>query len=189
MKIVFTSFVLYLLVSSCTTHIPTQLHLSNSQCAFDSIIDTYHKKQSGNFNKIVEEELFDEYNKALTAFFDTTKVEKWDLLLQGLDVSDITIKDTLYHRIKFNLINGLEAMPKITFEATYYSKAENCNMDSVYQELKAIGNLEKVFFSGNIIKSGNLVLGDSSLGNGFQISYPTFHILITDIDKYNEEKY
>ena len=117
--------------------------------------------------------------------FDTSPVKGWQAQLQSLKSSDITVNGIMYKRITFDLINGLECKPKITFNAVYYAKVDSLQSDSVYQKLKTIGNLEKAKFSGIVRKDekGSVLTTYKSLGTSYLMTYPTFEITITDISQ------
>lgn len=163
---------------ACSTS-PHQSTFNNpKQAEFDSIIQTYyHKEYSGTLNDIVIKDLANEYKTKVDSFFKATKVENWELIIQGLEVNDKLIGDTLYKCVTFDLKNGLDIVPRITFNSMYLTKAESCNSDSIYIKLKNIGNLDKVRFSGFVLKYDDGYISNDPL----YMSYPDFTFLIKDI--------
>lgn len=155
------------------------------QCRFDSIIAHYHKASINEFNELALDEMFMQYHNELKSLFDASPVKDWQAQLQSLKSSNITVNGVIYKRITFDLINGLECKPKITFNAVYYAKADSLQSDSVYKKMKSIGNLEKVKFSGIIKKdeNGSVLTTYESLGTSYLMTYPTFEITITDISQ------
>lgn len=147
------------------------------QAEFDSIVQVYYKKQLDTFNDILEKDLASEYKMKVDSFFKATKVENWELIIQGLEVNDKLIGDTLYKCVTFDLKNGLDIVPRITFNSMYLTKAESCNSDSIYIKLKNIGNLDKVRFSGFVLKYDDGYISNDPL----YMSYPDFTFLIKDI--------
>ncbi len=169
--------------TSGTAHI--QKYDNPAQCRFDSIITHYHKASTNEFNELVLDEMFMQYHNELKTLFDASPVKDWQAQLQSLKSSNITVNGAIYKRITFDLINGLECKPKITFNAVYYAKADSLQSDSVYIKMKSIGNLEKVKFSGIIKKdeNGSVLTTYESLGTSYLMTYPTFEITITDISQ------
>lgn len=162
---------------ACSTS-PHQSKFNNpKQAEFDSIIQTYYKKYSGTFNDIVIKDLADDYKTKVDSFFKETKVENWELILQGLEVNDKLIGDTLYKCVTFDLKNSLDIVPRITFKSMYLTKAESCNSDSIFIKLKSIGNLDKVRFSGFVLQYDDGYISNDPLN----MSYPDFSFLIKDI--------
>ena len=177
---------LSLSVYSCTSGTANkQIYDNPAQCRLDSIITYYHKASANEFNELVLDEMFVQYHNELKSLFDTSPVKGWQAQLQSLKSSDITVNGIMYKRITFDLINGLECKPKITFNAVYYAKVDSLQSDSVYQNLKTIGNLEKAKFSGIVRKDekGSVLTTYKSLGTSYLMTYPTFEITITDISQ------
>lgn len=173
-------------VYSCTSGTANiQKYENPAQCRLDSIITHYHKASANEFNELALDEMFVRYHDELKSLFDASPVKDWQSQIQSLKTSDITANGTKYKRITFDLINGLECKPKITFNAVYYAKVDSLQSDSVYQKLKSIGNLEKVKFSGIIRKdeNGSVLTTYESLGTSYLMTYPTFEITITDISQ------
>lgn len=161
--------------------IPSRQNKYNNpkQAEFDSIVQVYYKKQLATFNDIVEKDLASEYKMKVDSFFNETKVENWEFILQGLEVNDKTIGNTLYKCVTFKLKNGLDIVPRITFESMYLTRAEFCNSDSTFIKLKGIGNLDKVIFSGYLLKYNDGYISNAPLN----MSYSDFTFLIKDISK------
>lgn len=171
---------------SCTSGtVNTHKYDNPAQCRLDSLITHYHKASEKEFNELALDEMFAQYNDELKSLFDASPIKDWQAQLQSLKSSDIMVDGTTYKRITFDLINGLECKPKITFNAVYYAKVDSLQSDSVYQKLKSIGNLEKVKFSGIIRKdeNGSVLTTYESLGTSYLMTYPTFEITITDISQ------
>lgn len=166
------------LVACSTT--PSQSKFNNpKQAEFDAIMQTYHKKYRETFNNIVIQELASEYKMKVDSFFNATKIENWELMLQGLEVKDRMIGDTLYKCVTFDLKNGLDIVPRIRFNSMYLTKAASCNADSTFAKLKSIGNLDKVRFSGFLPKYDCGYISDEPLN----MSYSDFSFIIKDISK------
>ena len=179
MKLLLAAFAL-VLQCSCTQKATRPAHESEMQCRMDSIINHYCNANDTTFNTIKVAQLFGEYQRDLKALFRDGRVDGFDALLQGLRVNDVVVNDTTYKHVSFNLINGMDATPKITFDASYYCKADDAATDSVFQRLAGIGNLERVVFSGNVLQQGTLS-AQINADNAFLIRYPTFHIIIDNI--------
>lgn len=179
MKLLLAAFAL-VLQCSCTHNAPRPAHESEMQCRMDSIIHHYCNMDDTTFNPIKVAQLFGNYQRDLKALFRDGRVEGFDALLQGMRVDDVVVNDTTYKHVSFNLINGMDAKPKITFDASYYCKADDVATDSVFQRLSGIGNLERVIFSGKILEQGTLS-AQINADNAYLISYPTFHINIDNI--------
>ena len=158
---------------------PRQKYSNPKQAEFDSIMQTYHKKYGDTFNDIVIQELASEYKVKVDSFFNATKIENWELILQGMEVKDKMIGDTLYKCVTFDLKNGLDIVPRITFKSMYLTKVESCNTDSTFVKLKGIGNLDKVRFSGFLPQYDGGYISDSPLN----MSYSDLSFIITDISK------
>lgn len=150
---------------------------NHKQAEFDSLVNTYYNKSHETFNDIIIKELADEYKAKVDSFFNSTKIENWELIIQGLKVNDAMIGDTLYKKVTFDLKNGLDIVPRVTFNSTYLTKSETCESDSIYNRLKQIGNLDKVIFSGYVIK----YLDGYISNNPLNMSYPDFDFLVKDI--------
>ncbi len=179
MKLLWIAIAL-VLQCSCTQKATRPAHESEMQCRMDSIINHYCNANDTTFNTIKVAQLFGEYQRDLKALFRDGRVDGFDALLQGLRVNDVVVNDTTYKHVSFNLINGMDATPKITFDASYYCKADDAATDSVFQRLAGIGNLERVVFSGKVLEQGALS-AQINADNAFLIRYPTFHIIIDNI--------
>lgn len=156
---------------------------NSAQCQFDSIVVHYHNASGREFNELVLDEMFDEYHTALKDFFHRQEIKDWQAKLQSLKSSDVVICGEQYKRITFDLINGTDCTPKVTFNASYCAKSDSLQYDSVYLNLKSIGNLQDVVFSGEIItgEKGSVLTVFESLGTSYLMTYPTFNIVITNI--------
>ena len=150
MKLLLAAFAL-VLQCSCTHNAPRPAHECERQCRMDSIIQHYCAVADTTFNPIKEAQLFGDYQRDLQSLFRDGRADGFDALLQGLRVDDVVVNDTTYKHVSFKLINGIDAKPQITFDASYYCKADDAATDSVFQRLAGIGNLERVVFSGNEI--------------------------------------
>lgn len=170
-------------VCACTQRPSAPKYDNVVQCQFDSIITHYHNASGREFNELVLDEMFNEYHEALKGLFDTCSIRDWNATLQSLKSSNITVNGEHYKHITFDLINGLECTPKITFNASYFAKLDSLQYDSVYLNLKSIGNLQRVSFSGEIIKgdNGSVLTVYKSLGTNHLMTYPVFNIKITNI--------
>lgn len=164
---------------SCSAPSRQNKYNNPKQAEFDSIVQVYYKKHLDTFNDIVEKDLASEYKMKVDSFFNETRVENWEFILQGLEVNDKMIGDTLYKCVTFDLKNGLDIVPRITFKSTYLTKAESCNSDSTFIKLKGVGNLEKVIFSGYLPKYNDGYISNDPLN----MSYSDFTFLIKDISK------
>lgn len=174
-----TFFVCLCCLVACSTS-PNQSKFNNpKQAEFDSIVQTYHNKYGDTFNDIVIKELASEYKVKVDSFFNATKIENWEMMLQGLEVKDKMVGDTLYKCVTFDLKNGLDIVPRITFKSMYLTKAASCNADSTFAKLKSIGNLDKVRFSGFLPKYNDSYISDNPLN----MSYCDLSLIITDISK------
>lgn len=156
-----------------------------AQCQFDSIITHYHEASAKEFNELVLDEMFVQYHDELKGLFDTKQIQGWRAKLQALKSSDIDVNGVMYKHITFDLVNGLDCTPKITFNASYYVNLDSLQSDSVYRKLKSIGNLQDVKFSGNIKKGadGSVLTIYESLGKSYLMTYPTFDLTITNISQ------
>ena len=179
MKLLLAAFAL-VLQCSCIHNAPRPAHESERQCRMDSIIRHYCAVADTTFNPIKEAQLFGDYQRDLQSLFWDGRADGFDALLQGMRVYDVVVNDTTYKHVSFNLINGMGAKPKITFNASYYCKADDAATDSVFQRLSGIGNLERVVFSGNVLQQGTLS-AQINADNAYLISYPVFHIIIDNI--------
>lgn len=179
MKLLLAAFAL-VLQCSCTHNAPRPAHECERQCRMDSIIQHYCAVADTTFNPIKEAQLFGDYERDLQSLFRDGRADGFDALLQGMRVDDVVVNDTTYKHVSFNLINGMDAKPKITFNASYYCKADDAATDSVFQRLAGIGNLERVVFSGNVLQQGTLS-AQINADNAYLISYPVFHIIIDNI--------
>ena len=170
-------------VYACAQRPTTPKYNSPAQCRLDSIITRYHIASGREFNELALEEMFDEYHVALKDLFNSHSIQDWQAKLQSLKSSDISVNGEQYKHITFDLINGLNCTPKITFNASYYIKNESLHNDSVYQNLKSIGNLQNVIFSGEITRghNGSVLTVYESLETSYLMTYPTFNITITNI--------
>lgn len=162
---------------ACTTNTRQDRFSNPKQAEFDSIVQSYYKRHYETHNGIVIKDLADEYKAKIDSFFDASKVENWELMLQGLEVKDKMIGDTLYKCVTFDLKNGLDIVPRITFKAMYLTKGESCDTDSTFIKLKGIGNLDKVRFSGFVVKYNDGYISNDPLN----ISYPDFTFVVKDI--------
>lgn len=156
-----------------------------AQRQLDSIITHYHNASTIEFNELALDELFVQYHNELKDLFDTKPIQGWNAKIQSLKSSDIEVNGIMYKHITFDLINGVDCAPKITFNASYYAKLDSLQSDSVYQKLKSIGNLQDVKFSGNIRKKGDgsVLTMYESLGASYLMTYPTFDVTITNISQ------
>ena len=179
MKLLWIAIAL-VLQCSCTQKATRPAHESEMQCRMDSIINHYCNANDTTFNPIKVAQLFGDYQRDLKALFRDGRVDGFDALLQGLRVNDVVVNDTTFKHVSFNLINGTDEKPKITFNASYYCKADDVATDSVFQRLSGIGNLERVVFSGNVLQQGTLS-AQINADNAYLISYPVFHIIIDNI--------
>lgn len=164
---------------SCTQKATRPAHESEMQCRMDSIINHYCNANDTTFNTIKVAQLFGEYQRDLQSLFRDGRVDGFDALLQGLRVDDVVVNDTTYKHVSFKLINGIDAKPQITFNASYYCKADDAT-DSIFQRLAGIDNLERVVFSGNVLQQGTLS-AQINADNAFLIYHPVFHIIIDNI--------
>ena len=179
MKLLWIAIAL-VLQCSCTQKATRPAHESEMQCRMDSIIQHYCAVADTTFNPIKEAQLFGDYQRDLQSLFRDGRADGFDALLQGLRVDDVVVNDTTYKHVSFKLINGIDAKPQITFDASYYCKADDAATDSVFQRLAGIGNLERVVFSGNVLQQGTLS-AQINADNAYLISYPVFHIIIDNI--------
>lgn len=173
-------------IYSCTSGTANiQKYENPAQCRLDSIITHYYKASANEFNELAIEELFEQYHNELKELFEVSPIQGWSAKLQALKSSDVTVNGETYKHITFDLINGLDCTPKITFNASYYAKIDSLQSDSVYQNLKSIGNLQDVKFSGNIRKgtNGAVLKVYESVGTSYLMTYPTFDITITNISQ------
>lgn len=172
-------------VCACVPKSPKQKYDNPVQSQFDSIITHYYNASVGEFNELALDELFTQYHGELKTLLASKPIQNWNAKLQALKFSDIVVNGESYKHITFDLINGLDCTPKITFNATYYAKVDSLQNDSVYQKLKSIGNLQDVQFSGNIKRgtNGDVLTIYKSLGTSHLMTYPTFNIHITNISQ------
>lgn len=172
-------------VCACVSETSKPKYNNPAQCQLDSIITHYHNASAIEFNELALGELFTQYHNELKGLFDSTQIQGWCAKLQSLKSSDIEVNGTMYKHITFDLINGVDCTPKITFNASYYTKVDSLQSDSVYQKLKSIGNLQDVLFTGNIRKgaNGSVLTIYESIGTSHLMTYPTFDITITNISQ------
>lgn len=178
-KLLLAAFAL-VLQCSCTHKAPRPAHECERQCRMDSIIQHYGAALDTTFNNIKVAQLFGDYQRDLQSLFRDGRVGGFDALLQGLCVDDVVVNDTTFKHVSFKLINGIDAKPQITFDASYYCKADDAATDSIFQRLAGIGNLERVVFSGNVLQQGTLS-AQINADNAFLIYHPVFHIIIDNI--------
>ena len=179
MKLLLAAFAL-VLQCSCTHNAPRPAHECERQCRMDSIIQPYYAVADPAFNPIQKARLYGAYQRDLQSLFRDGRADCFYFLLQVLRVDDVVVNDTTYKHVSFKLINGIDAKPQITFDASYYCKADDAATDSVFQRLAGIGNLERVVFSGNVLQQGTLS-AQINADNAYLISYPVFHIIIDNI--------
>lgn len=172
-------------VCACGSGASNPKYDNPAQCQLDSIITHYHNASAIEFNELALDELFVQYHNELKGLFDTKPIQGWNAKLQALKSSDIDVNGVMYKHTTFDLINGVDCTPKITFNASYYVKLDSLQSDSVYQKLKSIANLQDVKFSGNIRKGadGSVLPIYESLGTSYLMTYPTFDVTITNISQ------
>ena len=170
-------------VCACTQQSAMPKYNSRAQYKLDSIVSHYYIASGREFNELALDEMFNDYHSALKDLFNTHSIQGWQAKLQSLKSSDISVNGVQYKHITFDLINGLNCPPKITFNASYYTKNESLQNDSIYRKLKSIGNLQDVIFSGEIVRgqNGSVLTVYESLGTSYLMTYPTFNITITNI--------
>lgn len=154
------------------------------QNELDSIVSCYNEAHYGA-NDVKMDEMFTEYHTALKNLFEATNISNWQAKIQSIRMEDMVVNDTVYKRVSFKLIDGLDIQPQITFESAYYVKTDSINTDDVYNKIKELGNLDNVLFSGNILqkKDGSVLTVYESSGKSHSFAYPTFNLMITDICK------